>query len=107
MSLDTQRIKKMKTILGFPDAVKFCGFVIHIPINGEFISKINSNKFFNIIRFAQTPDYAIKYMRYNKAIKASKKYDRYMTVIGYLFDLVERHIVVFESNENMNANDRN
>lgn len=96
MLLDIQRVKKVKEELGLPDAAKFCGFVIHIPENDEFIGKIKETPFGKIIGYAPTPDYAIKYRRYDKAIKAAMKCDKYRTLIGFLFDLGDRHYVGFE-----------
>jgi hypothetical protein len=69
--------------------------VIHIPENDEFIAKIEDNNFIKLIGYSATPDFAIKYKRYDKAINASNKCDKYKTVIGYLFDLGEQHIVGF------------
>lgn len=41
MSLDKQKIKKISEDLELPSTAKFCGFVIHIPENDEFIAKIH------------------------------------------------------------------
>lgn len=97
MLLDKQRVKKVKEELGLTDAAKFCGFVIHIPENDEFIGKIEETSFGKVIGYATIPDYAIKFRRYDKAVKAAKKCDKYKTVIGFLFDLGEQHIVGFET----------
>jgi hypothetical protein len=96
MSLDKQRIRNIKESLGLNDATKFCGFVIHIPEKDEFIAKIEDNGFVKVIGYSPIPDYAIKYKRFDKAIKASTKCDKYKTVIGYLFDCGELHYVGFE-----------
>ena len=63
--------------------------------NNEFIAKIQENGFVTLTEYAPIPDNAIKYRPYDKAIKASKKCHRYETVIGYLFDLEEQHILGF------------
>jgi hypothetical protein len=96
MTLDKQRIKNIRIAFNIPLAAKFCGFVIHIPENDEFLAKVEDNNFVKLIGYSAIPDYAIKYKRYNKAIKVSKKCDKYKTVIGYLFDLGKQHIVGFE-----------
>jgi hypothetical protein len=96
MKLDKQRVKNLKEYLGLTDAAKFCGFVIHIPENDEFIAKIVDNGFVKLIGYSCIPDYAIKYNRYDRAIKASIKCDKYKTVIGYLFDCGEQHFVGFD-----------
>jgi hypothetical protein len=96
MLLDKQRVNRMKNTLGLPICTQFCGFVIHIPENDEFIASIDENNFRKLIGYTPIPDYAIQYKRYDKAIKASSKCDKYRTVIGYLFDLGELHCVGFE-----------
>ena len=96
MSLDQQRIKNIKNDLGLNDTAKFCGFVIHIPENDEFIAEIEERGFVKIIGYSASPDYAIQYRRYDKAIKAANKCDKYVTIIGYLFDLGEQYFVVFD-----------
>lgn len=96
MLLDKQRIKRTKEDLGLTAAEKFCGFVIHVPKNDEFIGKIEETSFGKVIGYSPIPDYAIKYKRYDKAIKAAKKCDKYKTVIGFLFDLGSKHFVGFE-----------
>jgi len=96
MKLDKQRVRNVKKHLGLTDAAKFCGFVIHISENDEFIAKIEDVGFVKIIGYSPTPEYAIKYNRYDKAIKASTKCDKYKTIIGYLFDLGEKHFVGFD-----------
>lgn len=98
MLLDKQRVKKIKENLGLTDAAKFFGFVIHIPENDEFIGNIEETSFSKVIGYSPIPDYAIKYRRYDKAVKASKKCDKYKTMIGYLFDLGDHHFVGFEGN---------
>ncbi len=95
MSLDKQRVKKVKNKLGLTDAAKFCGFVIHIPENDEFIARMKDEGFIKIIGYSPTPDFAIKYKRYDKALKASTKCVKYKTIIGYLFDCGEQHFVGF------------
>jgi len=97
MILDKQRVKNVKEYLGLTDAAKFCGFVIHIPENDEFIAKIEDNDFVKIIGYSVIPDFAIKYKLYDKALKASTKCVKYKTVIGYLFDLGEQHFVGFDA----------
>jgi hypothetical protein len=96
MLLDKQRIKRMKHTLGLSTCSQFCGFVIHVPRRDEFIASINESGFRKLIGYTSIPDYAIKYKRYDKALKASKKCDKYKTVIGYLFDLGEHHYVGLE-----------
>ena len=96
MLIDKQRVKKIKENLGLTDAAKFCGFVIHIPVNDEFIVKIEETSFGKIIGYAPIPDYAIKYKRYDKAVKIAMKCDKYKTVIGCLFDLGEHYLFGFE-----------
>jgi len=96
MSLDKQRVKNVKKYLGLTDAAKFCGFVIHIPENDEFIAKIEDNGFVNIIGYSPIPDFAIKYKRYKKALKTSTKCVKYKTIIGYLFDCGDLHFVGFD-----------
>jgi len=97
MLLDRQRVKKVKTELGLTDAAKFCGFVIHIPGNDEFIARIEETPFSIVIGYTPVPYYAIKYSRYDKAVKAAKKCDKYTTVIGYLFDLADHYYVGINS----------
>jgi len=96
MILDKERVKNVKEYLGLTDAAKFCGFVIHIPENDEFIAKIEDNGFVKIIGYSPIPDFAIKYKRYDKALKASTKCVKYKTIIGYLFDIGEQHCVGFD-----------
>jgi len=96
MILDKERVKNVKEYLGLTDAAKFCGFVIHIPENDEFIAKIEDNGFVKIIGYSPIPDFAIKYKRYDKALKASTKCDKYTTIIGYVFDIGDQHLVGFE-----------
>lgn len=95
MSSDKHRIKKVKEDLELNDSAKFCGFVIHIAENDEFIGKIHETSFGRVIGYVPIPDYAINYKRYDKAVKAAKKCDKYNTVIGYLFDLGDHHIIGF------------
>jgi len=97
MSPDIQRVENLKEYLGLINEAKFCGFVIHIPENDEFIAKIEDNNFIKIIGYSAIPDFAIKYKRYDKALKASTKCVKYKSVIGYLFDLGVHHYVGFES----------
>jgi len=96
MILDKQRVKNVKKHLGLTDVAKFCGFVIHIPENDEFIAKIEESDFVKIIGYSAIPDFAIKYKRYDKALKASTKCVKYKTIIGYLFDCGEQHFVGFD-----------
>jgi len=96
MSLDKQRITKIKEELGLNNSATFCGFVIYIPVNDEFIGQIQENIFGKVIGYVPIPNYAIKFNRYVKAIKAAKKCDKYKTVIGFLFDLGEQHYLGFE-----------
>jgi hypothetical protein len=56
MSLNKQRVKKVKSELGLTNAAKFCGFVIHIPENDEFIAQIEDKGFMTIIGYVLTPD---------------------------------------------------
>lgn len=95
MLLDKQRVKNMKNSLGLPKKTKFCGFVIHVPICDEFIANIQENKYSKVIGYSAIPDYALKFSSYEKAVKTSKKCDKYETVIGYLFDLGKQHFVGF------------
>jgi hypothetical protein len=96
MILDKQRVKNVKEHLGLTFAAKFCGFIIHIPENDEFIAKIEDNDFVKIIGYSPIPDFSIKYKYYNKALSASKKCDKYKTVVGFLFDCGEQYCVGFE-----------
>ncbi|MFT4851621.1 MAG: hypothetical protein ACI83B_004188 [Sediminicola sp.] len=95
MPLDKQRVKNIKEYLGLNGTAKFCGFVIHIAENDEFVAKIEDIDFVKIVGYSAIPFFAIKYKRYDKAIMASTKCDKYKTVIGCLFDLGEQHIVGF------------
>lgn len=95
--LDKQRVKNVKEYLGLTAAAKFCAFVIHIPDNGEFIAKIYETPYCNVISYAPIPDYTLKYRHYEKAVKLSKKCDKYKTAIGFLFDLGTQYFVGFES----------
>jgi hypothetical protein len=95
MILDKQRVRNVKEYLGLTDAAKFCGFVIHIPENDEFIARIEDNGFVKFIGYSPIPDFALKYKHYDKAVKSSKKCDKYKTIIGYLFDCGEQHFVGF------------
>jgi hypothetical protein len=95
MLLDKQRIKED---LGLTDATKFCGFVIHIPKNDEFIGKIQEAPYSKVIGYVPIPDYALKFSSYEKAVKTSKKCDKYINIIGYLFDLGKQHFVGFVKN---------
>jgi hypothetical protein len=97
MLLDKQRVKKVREELGLTDDTKFCGFVIHIPENDEFIGKIQETPLTKIIGYVPIPDDAIKYRRYDKAVKAAKKCNKYRTVIGYLFDFGNQHFVGFDN----------
>jgi hypothetical protein len=97
MSLNKEKIKNIREMFNIPNSAKFCGFVIHIPENDEFIATIEDNNFVKIIGYSATPDFAIKYRRYDKAITASKRCDKYKTIIGYLFDLGERYFVALEA----------
>jgi len=96
MILDKQRVKNVKEYLGLTDAAKFCGFVIHIPENDEFIAKIEDNDFVKIIGYSAIPDFAIKYKRYDKALKAATNCVKYKPIIGYLFDCGDQHFVGFD-----------
>ena len=98
MLLDKQRVKNVKNSLGLPNKTKFCGFVIHIPLCDEFIAEINENEFSKLIGYSSTPEYALKFSSYDKAVKTSKKCDKYKTVIGYLFDVGKQHFVGFVNN---------
>ena len=49
MSLDKQRVKKVREELGLTDDAKFCGFVIHTPENDEFISKIQETHLLKLL----------------------------------------------------------
>ncbi|MGL1958685.1 MAG: hypothetical protein OCD00_15365 [Colwellia sp.] len=95
MSLDKQRIKRVRENLELPSTANFCGFVIHIPENDEFIARIENNGIVKLIGYSPIPDYAMKFRRYDKAIKTAQKCDKYKTIIGYLFDLGKQHCVGF------------
>ncbi|MBA6253646.1 hypothetical protein [Colwellia sp. MB3u-55] len=97
MTLDKQRNKNIRIACNITSAARFCGFVILIPENDEFIAKVEDNNFVKLIGYSAIPDYAIKYKRYYKAVKASNKCDKYKTIIGYLFDLGEQHFVSFDA----------
>jgi hypothetical protein len=62
----------------------------------EFIAQIEDNGFVKVIGYSPIPNFAIKYKQYDKAVNASIKCDKYTTVIGYLFDSGNQHVVGFE-----------
>ncbi len=79
--------------LGLPNDSKFLGYVVHLPAEEEFLSKIIESKECIQKVFAKTPELAIVYSDHKKAIKDSKKCKQ-ETLVCLLFDIGDQLIII-------------
>lgn len=78
--------------LDLPDSTKFCGYVIHLPDNEEFLHSISETKIKTVRKFCDTPEHAKRYKTKFSAAQDAKKCKQ-KTDICYLLELDEQLMI--------------
>jgi len=91
------RIQKIIEEHGFPVTAKFKGYVLHLQTTNEFIAIID-RKMIGVISFgfSITPESALLFKRYEKAVKEMHEYNKNGVTVCLLFETETQLLIINE-----------
>jgi hypothetical protein len=72
-SVEERKVKEVIEELGFPVDSKFLGYVIHLPVEDEFLALLKETSLVIKRGFVKTPEAAKIYQSYKRALRDSGK----------------------------------
>jgi hypothetical protein len=78
--------------LGLPESSVFCGYVVHLPEEDEFLAVVRESAAMIHRGFSKTPETAKIYQDYKKALKEAK-HCKQETIVCLLFDVENQFII--------------
>lgn len=92
MAIEKVSITEVMERLGIPSGSKYLGYVVHLPIEDEFLAFYLSKN--NSIQkgFSKSPESALKYKNYKKALRHAKSCNK-KAEVWLSFD-IGRQIIV-------------
>lgn len=93
MAINEVNIEVAIQELGLPAGSKFCGYIVHLPNEDEFIAEIKDSAAVTKRIFCKIPDIAKRYQDHKKAIKDAEGCKQ-QTEICLLFDVKNQYAVV-------------
>lgn len=92
MALKKTKITDVIQELGLPESSVFCGYVVHLPVEDEFLAVVRESAAMIQRGFSKTPETAKLYQNYKKALKDAK-HCKQETMVCLLFDVENQFIV--------------
>lgn len=92
MKIQDDKISAVIKEIGLPDTAKFCGYVIHLPNEDEFVADIIETQASVVRKFCNLPELAKRYQDTKKALKDAK-HCKQETMICFLFDSGAQYFV--------------
>lgn len=78
---------------GLPEDAKCLGYVVHLPVEDEFLGKVINTPEMTQRFFTKTPDMAKVYSNHKKAIRDAKKCKQ-DAIVCLLFDVDDQYAVL-------------
>lgn len=90
--------------MGFPETVKFHGYVVCLPDSGEFLAGTGCTaEGVSIFKYGPTPDSAQTWVTYRLAERAAGQIERHRTNVGYLYDEENQWLLGFPDPDSPSA----
>ena len=73
MTINKLDIKKIVSNMGLPKKSKYLGYIIHLPVEDEFLGMVHDGDDLELRGFTKSPEIALKFTSFNEALTESQK----------------------------------
>lgn len=85
MAIEETKIKDVLQELGLPESSEFCGYVVHLPKEDEFLAIVRESAAMIQRGFSKSPETAKIYQNHKKAM-SDAKHCKQEAIVCLLFD---------------------